>query len=51
LKKQVVRHASDSLQVKECTKEVRTPGRGLVAATELGEFWSGLLLKPTAREV
>jgi hypothetical protein len=32
-------------------EEVRTPGRGPVAATELGEFWSDLLLKPKAREV
>jgi hypothetical protein len=24
---------SDSLQVRECMEEVRTPGRGLVAAT------------------
>jgi hypothetical protein len=42
---------SDSLQVRECVEEVRTPRRGPVAATELGEFWSGLLLKPKAREV
>jgi hypothetical protein len=42
---------SDSPQVRECAEEVRTLGRGLVAATKLGEFWSGLLLKPKAREV
>jgi hypothetical protein len=41
----------DSLQVRECTEEVRTPGRGPVAATELEEFRFGLLLKPKAREV
>jgi len=41
---------SDSLQVRECVEEVRNPGRGLVATIELGEFWSGLLLKPKARE-
>jgi hypothetical protein len=41
----------DSLQVRECAEEVRNPGRGHVAATELREFRSGLLLKPKAREV
>jgi hypothetical protein len=51
LKRQVVRPMSDSLQVRECVEEVRTPGRGPVAGTELGEFQSGLLLKPKAREV
>ena len=51
MKKQVVRLVSDSLQVRECTEEVRNPGRGPIAATELGEFQSGLLLKPKAREV
>jgi hypothetical protein len=30
---------------------VRTPGRGLVASTEIEEFWYGLLLNPKAREV
>jgi hypothetical protein len=29
---------SDSLQVRYCAEEVRTPRRGPVAATELGEF-------------
>jgi hypothetical protein len=48
---QVVRIVSDSLQVRECVEEVRTPGRGPVASIELGELWSGLLLKPKAREV
>jgi hypothetical protein len=51
LKRQVVKPVRDSLQVRECMEEVRTPGRGLVVATELGEFWSDLLLKPKAREV
>ena len=51
LNKQVFRHVSDSLQVRECAEEVRTPGRSLVAATELRDFWSGLLLKPKGREV
>jgi hypothetical protein len=51
LKKQVVRPMGDSLQVRECTEEVRTSGRGPIAATELGELWFGLLLKPKAREV
>ena len=51
MKKQVVRPVSDSLQVKECAEEVITPGRSHVAATELGGFWSGLLLKLKAREV
>ena len=51
MKKQVVRPVRDSLQVRECMEEVRTPGRSPIAATELGEFWSGLLLKPKAREV
>jgi hypothetical protein len=37
--------------VRECVEEVRTPGRGPVAATELGEFEFDLLLKPKAREV
>jgi hypothetical protein len=32
-------------------KEMRTPRRGLVAATELGDFWLSLLLKLKAREV
>jgi hypothetical protein len=32
-------------------RKERTPGRNPVAATELGDFWSGLLLKPKAREV
>jgi hypothetical protein len=32
-------------------KEVRTPGRSHVAATELRDFWSGLLLKPKGSEV
>jgi hypothetical protein len=31
---------SDSLQVRECAEEVRTPGRGPVATIELGEFQS-----------
>ena len=51
MKWQVVRPVSDSLQVRECTEKIRTIGRGLVAAMELGEFWSDLLLKPKAREV
>ena len=51
MKRQVVRLVSNSLQVRDCAKEVRTPGRGLVVATELRDFWSGLLLKPKAREV
>ena len=42
---------SDSLQVRERAEEVRTLGRGLVAAIELGEFRSSLFLKPKAREV
>jgi hypothetical protein len=42
---------SDSLQVRECTGEVRTPGRSPVVATELGDFRSSMLLKPKAREV
>jgi hypothetical protein len=42
---------SDSLQVRECTEEVRTPGRGPVASRELREFQSSLLLNPKAREV
>jgi hypothetical protein len=42
---------SDSLQVRECTEEVRNPRRGHVDATELGEFGSGLLLKPKEMEV
>jgi hypothetical protein len=42
---------SDSLQVRECAKEMRTPRRGPVAAIELGYFWSGLLLKTKEREV
>jgi hypothetical protein len=50
-KEQVSKPVSDSLQVRECAEEVRTPGRGPVAATELRDFWSGLLLKPKAREV
>jgi hypothetical protein len=32
-------------------EEVRTPRRSHVAATELEEFWFGLLLKPKEREV
>jgi hypothetical protein len=32
-------------------RKERTPGRNPVAATELGDFQSGLLLKPKAREV
>jgi hypothetical protein len=40
-----------SLQVRECTEEVRTPGRSPVAATELRDFRSGLLLKPKGREL
>jgi hypothetical protein len=51
LKKKFVRHVSRSLQVRECVEEVRTPGRGPVATIELGEFHSGVLLKPKAREV
>ena len=51
MKKKVVRPVSDSLQVRECAEEVRTPGRSFVVAIEVGEFWSGLLLKPKAREV
>ena len=51
LKRQVVRPVSNSLQVRECTEGVRTLGRGHVAATELGEFQFGLLLKPKAREI
>jgi hypothetical protein len=43
---------SDSLQVRECAwRKERAPGRNPVAATELGDFWSGLLLKPKAREI
>ena len=42
---------SDSLQVRECVEEVRTPGRSPVVARELEDFWSGLLLKPKGREV
>ena len=42
---------SGSLQVRECTEEVRTPRRGPIATTDLREFQSGLLLKPKAREV
>ena len=51
MKKQVVRPVGDSLQMRECTEEVRTPGRGPVAATRIRELWFGLLLKPKAREV
>ena len=51
MKRQVVRPVSDSIQVRECTEEVRNPRRGLVTATELGEFWFGLLLKPKERVV
>jgi hypothetical protein len=51
LKRQVTQSVSDSLQVRECTEEVRTPGRSPVAATELRDFRSGLLLKPKGREV
>ena len=50
-KEQVAKPMSDSLQVRECTKEVRTSGRGPVATTELGEFWFDLLLKPKEMEV
>jgi hypothetical protein len=32
-------------------RKERVPGRGPVAASELGDFRSGLLLKPKAREV
>jgi len=51
LNKKVVRLVRDSLQVRECAEEVRTPGRSFVDATELEEFWSDLLLKPKEREV
>jgi hypothetical protein len=51
LKKQVVRPFSDSLQVRECVEEMRNPGRGPVAATELREFWFDMFLKPKEREV
>ena len=51
MKKQVVMPVSNSLQVRECAEEVKTSGRGLVANTDLGEFWSDLLLKPKEREV
>ena len=51
MKKKVVRSVGDSLQVRECAEEVRTPGRGLVATTELRELWFGLFLKPKEREV
>jgi hypothetical protein len=50
MKKQVVRPMSESLQVRECVEEVRTPRRSPVATTELIEFQSSLLLKPKARE-
>jgi hypothetical protein len=50
-KEQVAKPMSDSLQVRECVEEVRTPGRGLVATTKLRDFWSSLLLKPREREV
>jgi hypothetical protein len=42
---------SNSLQVRECMEEVRTPGRSPIAATELRDFQYGLLLKPMGREV
>jgi hypothetical protein len=35
LKKQVVRHVSNSLQVREIVGEVNSPGGSLAAATEL----------------
>ena len=50
LKRQVTQSVSDSLQVRECTEEVRTIGRSHVAATNIGDFQSGLLLKPKGRE-
>jgi hypothetical protein len=42
---------SVSLHVRKCAEEVRTPRRSPVAAIELGDFWSGLFLKPKGREV
>jgi hypothetical protein len=42
---------SDSLQVRECAKEGENSWKEPVAATELGDFRSGLLLKPKAREL
>jgi hypothetical protein len=42
---------SESLQVREYVEEVRTPRRGHVAATELGDFRSSIFLNPKAREV
>jgi hypothetical protein len=51
LKRYVSKPVSDLLLVRECTKEVRASGRGPVAATELRDFCSSLLLKPKAREV
>jgi hypothetical protein len=51
LKRQVTHSVSDSLQVRECAKEVRNPGRSPVAAIKLGDFWFGLLLKPKGREL
>ena len=51
MKRQVIRPMSDSLQVRECMEEVRTPGRSPIVATELGEFRFGLLLKPKVRKV
>jgi hypothetical protein len=42
---------SDSLQVRECAKEVRNPRGGPVATTNLRELLFDLLLKPKAREV
>ena len=51
MKRLVFRLVSDSLQVRKCAEEVRTPRRCVVAATELRDFWFCLLLKPKAREV
>ena len=51
MKKQVVRFVSDSLQVRKCAEEVRTPGRGPIASTKLREFWPSLFMKPKEREV
>ena len=51
LKRQVTQFVSNSLQMRECMEEVRTPGRSPIAATEVGDFRSGLLLKPKGREV
>jgi hypothetical protein len=50
-REQVSKPVSDSLQVRECTEEVRTSRRGPISSTELRDFRPGLLLKAKEREV